>query len=582
MPDRNPQSQEGTVPELVEAVAKARFEGKPERTVERWDDLDEFLQNTWRDEAAGVVEATQPVFEKHLADRLKEVERQREEAQEMNARLNSREAAHATEAAHQKQRAEEFKARAEQAEKAAGERLEQVTKHAKVANTRGEELAATKERAREAEAALAERDEQVREAAEKLDRLGAEARRAADSGLPNYIAEHQGACDGYETSAAILRDLTQPSSTPLQQDHETSIHPHEPTGGAVARCTCGWTGTIHNDRGTAEQQAYDHRSSALQQEPEVGEGPTARERELEAALRLADEALTKHPLWCGYHRNAPGHSSFEKAMDAISAARLTQPEADPEVPGCGPNCKTRCGGTERVCDDHHDRRCACPTCPDCQSTPELLGEEGRQREFRIVGVGSSGEERVLANPSTDEEWIEKSRDFLEAGDTYRDVREQFRDVITTRTPWRDQCDCDPDGRIARECCENGCRADSSTQPESPGNGGEVALLRQAAEEMDAQAAAIEEENAPERSIGRAIAYRAAANRLRQLVSVATQPVPGNSGGVEEGGAGRLSEDALVDPLADALKLPRPLQPDDEAFVRELLALARQRGREARR
>lgn len=63
------------------------------------------------------------------------------EAVEANARLNSREAAHATEARHQKERAEEFKQRAERAEKAAAERLEQLRKTEQVSNLRGEELA---------------------------------------------------------------------------------------------------------------------------------------------------------------------------------------------------------------------------------------------------------------------------------------------------------------------------------------------------------------------------------------------------------------------------------------------------------
>lgn len=36
-----------------------------------------------------------------------------------------------------------------------------------------------------------------------------------------------------------------------------------------------------------------------------------------SAVRLASEALAKHDEWCGYRKQAPGHSSFLEAQRAL-------------------------------------------------------------------------------------------------------------------------------------------------------------------------------------------------------------------------------------------------------------------------
>jgi hypothetical protein len=72
----------------------------------------------------------------------------------------------------------------------------------------------------------------------------------------------------------------------------------------------------------------------------------------------------------------PARSCIEDAAGQLLAA-LTQPPADPEAEiedianalVAGP----RCGGREEIERDGTDD--PCPGCPDCQSTPELLGEE---------------------------------------------------------------------------------------------------------------------------------------------------------------------------------------------------------------
>ncbi len=44
--------------------------------------------------------------------------------------------------------------------------------------------------------------------------------------------------------------------------------------------------------------------------------------------------------------------------------RLSEGTGD-ALPPCDESCKSRCRGSERICDDHHDRRIDCPGCRDC-------------------------------------------------------------------------------------------------------------------------------------------------------------------------------------------------------------------------
>lgn len=90
-----------------------------------------------------------------------------------------------------------------------------------------------------------------------------------------------------------------------------------------------------------------------------------------------------------------------------------------------------------------------------KANPETL------ERFRVVGVTREGEERALSTTTADIEAAERARDFLAGGDTYSDVRIQRSTIIKTRTPWADECDCDPDGRIASDCRTQGCRSSRS-------------------------------------------------------------------------------------------------------------------------
>ncbi len=81
----------------------------------------------------------------------------------------------------------------------------------------------------------------------------------------------------------------------------------------------------------------------------------------------------------------------ERKLEKVRAEatrRLETSEADPEVPRCGASGKISVGVNEDFdtgaleADDEKD----CPGCPDCQSTPELRGEEKSGDEEKAVDV----------------------------------------------------------------------------------------------------------------------------------------------------------------------------------------------------
>lgn len=75
-----------------------------------------------------------------------------------------------------------------------------------------------------------------------------------------------------QDDALFLRDLAKNPGDGGQEEaagveHFTSIHPHEATGGAVAKCTCGWGGSLCGNRFEAERSAAAHRVESTQPVP---------------------------------------------------------------------------------------------------------------------------------------------------------------------------------------------------------------------------------------------------------------------------------------------------------------------------
>lgn len=77
----------------------------------------------------------------------------------------------------------------------------------------------------------------------------------------------------YRGEAEQFEALVVALSQPEQGEHFCTVEPHEATGGAVARCSCGWAGKVCPDRPTAERSADVHRAATTSR-PEQGETPS--------------------------------------------------------------------------------------------------------------------------------------------------------------------------------------------------------------------------------------------------------------------------------------------------------------------
>jgi hypothetical protein len=137
--------------------------------------------------------------------------------------------------------------------------------------------------------------------------------------------------------------LTQPSSTPLQQEQ------------TVVRDPCDCTHAMVLDNGYCDgcgKQVF----KALQQDPEVGEafgleqivvvleealgGPQFKHDVRVVYVRMLAKKMVEFDAWLSFRPEfAEVLTAFRSAFGTnTSSAALTQPEADPEVKGC-----TRCG-----------------------------------------------------------------------------------------------------------------------------------------------------------------------------------------------------------------------------------------------
>ncbi|HSC20277.1 MAG TPA: hypothetical protein VLC07_00950, partial [Solirubrobacterales bacterium] len=305
-----------------------------------------------------------PLITQPLSERLKEVERQRGEAEALNREIRA------------------------EAEKAW-------------------------ERVQKAEAALAEREEQVGKELEALveQEINAWPR---DSVVGDYqLGFDAGAQEVSKVIYAFFDRLTQPSSNPPQQT--SAREKHEGDRGRPDDSP----GHVEGQEG-AEGSRIGRPSNPPQQDREVGEflelkerlfSEDARKAALDAGLKVRDD-LHRKALAGG-----PWKLDHEDIVDAILTAAwnaatghddfaLTQPEADPEVPRCEwPSGETepkrfhvceRCGYTlleengagedqpcEGVCLDEDGIEDQ-PTVlvlvvpADCQPTTELLGEEAKE------------------------------------------------------------------------------------------------------------------------------------------------------------------------------------------------------------
>jgi hypothetical protein len=276
------------------------------------------------------LQAALPALEKHFEEHLKELERQREEA------LQQRDAV-------------------------------------VVARTEAEG------RAEEAQAALADRDRQVRAEVERLREIQGDCERSArNSGaspdVRNIAATR--AANSKVTADNLEAILTQPSSNPPQQQ-DVSVSSEESQKlteigvGIQVSVERGepFAGTVEDDaKFLYKLGGRFNRANPPQQDREDGD---------------FRKALT----WIAQHYG-PAKRAGEVARAALAGQPLpfTQPEADPEVP--------RCGGSGRVLvqgsawetwggslgeGGFPTKWIDCPGCPDCQPTPELLGEEGLKK-----------------------------------------------------------------------------------------------------------------------------------------------------------------------------------------------------------
>jgi hypothetical protein len=366
-------------------------------------------------------------------------------------------------------------------------------------------------RAEKAEAALADRDRQVRELSKALAGRRQQAILALPAGLwRSHLMQPEQEMYRDELVDLILSAFTQPSSNPPQQDREeeyTAVDQREFARSAlrnlVAACEAiylQWpTGDKRQERG---------------------------EREFKTALAFARNTLDES---------------------------LTQPEADPEIPRCGGSGKF--DATDDSLAAEHGTE-VCPGCPDCQPTPELLGEEavkaaGDELIRYMVGERGSCIPRQMS-PAAKAAWEEAIREA--AADAMEPV---LAKALAAARP----------------------------QPvsESPGDSGEewpddklVLLVRFKNREHEDPWRAIPGDLRPhfEKSgeyevlevVDRAEAERHV-NHQRELKDRAeelllTQPLPGNSGGEEEGLLEAIRRDlrseseeskALAGPLGAAIE-----------------------------
>jgi hypothetical protein len=292
--------------------------------------------------------AALPAIEKHFADRLKEVERQRDEADAEVAKLRER---------------------IPEAEQEAENRLyvffdDQEYPEARLRS----QLAFVTNRAKKAEAALAERDQQVRAEVERLRSVEAdctsEVKRRLSEALPrNLIAE--GRAGAVKAAANRLDEiLTQPSSTPLQQDPEVGEMLY------AAEQLCVQLSPVKTAR----------------TEKNIDTAKEMAERLRVELRRLTQPRSSAQCSACGEDLPAAGRF-YCRATGQVAEAALPQPEADPEVPRWGRADHFE-EALERIARGEVDRvefadddlisrfaQDALDSAPDCQPTPELLGEE---------------------------------------------------------------------------------------------------------------------------------------------------------------------------------------------------------------
>jgi hypothetical protein len=376
----------------------------------------------------------------------------------------------------------------------------------------------------EAEAALSRRDEQVRAEVER--RLAKQ--REIDPQTP-FIRGTRAALLAVLKYLNRLRD----SSTSPQQEVED-----EQERGDEWR------------RGFAEALRQVHASG-------TGELPSAA---LWAALNDPAAAAEILP--------AEEQEAYQAAQESVLVARgfLTQPEADPEVPRCGGNREIP-APTEVVAENYPTE--PCPGCPDCQPTPELLGEEAK-RFIAELWRTSEAWQRERAKTKQAERDDHGSGKLAKA-DSYEATWNYYEGLAKGY---------ERAARLAEEFL-------ASTQPvsESPGNSGEAIRFiprgtkRWRIWNFDATRSGVEgpetlpPDGAPQQGLKAteeapievmAVAeHEAIVRRAEEEIGrlLATQPVPGNSGGVEEDQAealplGLCAEGSRVGPWEELPEVSR--------------------------
>lgn len=356
-------------------------------------------------------------------------------------------------------------------------------------------------------AALSERDKQVREVVEELDEEVCR-RRSCATGLaeeenctditPSEFREKErleSEADRLGELVDQLREaLPQASSTPLQQDPEVGEDGEE--GFALLANELG--DELHRIGGTLEVLSKD-----------------------EGIEFFAREAL-RHD------------SAYLRRVSTL----LTQPEADPEVPRCGLEAAVvdvisdlertveeirGTPGKKGVClaFEHIIGKLRPHLRSDCQSTPELLGEEVA-KALKVLALGWYDDgllpDDLAADESEDEGLLATGRDITDEGFCY--VTKEGEEYVR--------------GVLARLVTT------ASTQPESPGNSGEKVVFpthRVAAlfgrddrnETRQNLIGRVERDVEDLADQGEHLAAATERMGLELVLRPATQPVPGNSG-----------------------------------------------------
>jgi hypothetical protein len=423
-------------------------------------------------------------------------------------------------------------------------------------------------RAKKAEAALADRDRQVRELVEGLRK---EAGRAvADK---NYERKN-GVVFARERIEEQL--LTQPSSNPPQQGREDENSSgveleegkryridHRLGAELTEARTEGTVTKIHRDGDRIVLYDIEYEPELVRRltpsqllkvtpltQPEAD--PEAEGHDFELITRAdviaaaldqcrrieADaEPRIEQGLPNDIARAQGEHNAAELVRELLEHAG----KADPEVPRCGGSGEIRYPGAEAL-----DSRRQCPGCPDCQPTPELLGEEGGFEHCKRCGRGNT----LWFAPSP--LWNAVMRGGSIEGDPIygdlvcatcfmtlaeeRGIADGFK-VYATRVHVELET-VTPSGRVWDE--ERGLWTDpASTQPvsESPGDSGEGldGLERWMLDAELGDCEPIEAMLLPKGPTADLPENGSELVRLRDVQALLlTQPVPGNSGGVEEG------------------------------------------------